>query len=373
MRIAVGGISHETSTFAKTPTTLRDFEQGFGLFRGAEVVERFRGANICTGGFLDGAAKHGFEAVPILWTFAYPSGLIERATYDGLKAEFLDRLQAADAEQRLDGALLDLHGAMVVEGIDDADGDIIAAVREVLGADRPVIVTTDLHGNHTPERVAAADAIIGFDTYPHVDMAERGREAVDIIVATLRDGLRPTAALRKVPLFWSASQQVTAHPPMSQAFARVHELEARPEIISITLATGFPWADVPEMGPAVLVTTDGNSALAQQTADELADWIWENRKQWYRDPASVAEGLAEGERVGRYPIMLADQADNTGGGSPGDSTEILQAFIDRKLSDAVVLYIVDSAVARQAHAAGVGGMLDVPLGGKSTRYKGRRS
>ncbi|HZZ77975.1 MAG TPA: M81 family metallopeptidase, partial [Gemmataceae bacterium] len=130
-RIAAGGISHETSTFASTPTMLHDFEHGLGLYRGPDIVERFRGSNNCTGGFIDGAARHGFELVPLLWTFAYPGGLIARTDYETLKAEFLDRLRNA---LPVDGVLLDLHGAMVVEGIDDGDGDFIASVRNVVGA-----------------------------------------------------------------------------------------------------------------------------------------------------------------------------------------------------------------------------------------------
>src|SRR5260370_37008962 len=116
MRIATGGISDETSTFAPVPTTLRDFETGLGLFRGPAILERFRGANNCTGGFIAGAERHGFDLVPLLWTFAYPGGLIPRADYDTLKHEFLDRLSQARAGGAIDGVLLDLHGAMVVEG-----------------------------------------------------------------------------------------------------------------------------------------------------------------------------------------------------------------------------------------------------------------
>ncbi len=198
MRIAVGGVLHETSTFISTPTTLQDFENGFGIYRGPEIFQRFRGANMCIGGFLDGAEKHGFEAVPLLWGFAYPSGLIERAAYDSLKQAFLDRLQQAGP---VDGVLLDLHGAMVVEGLEDGDGDFIASVRREFG-DKPIVVAQDLHGNHTPLRVAAADAIVGYDTYPHVDMGERGREAADIIVGALRGELRPKMALRQLPMFW---------------------------------------------------------------------------------------------------------------------------------------------------------------------------
>ena len=201
MRIAIGGISHESSTFVKTPTTFKDFESGFGLFRGQQIIDRFTDANICAGGFIAGAQKHRFEIVPLLWTFAYPGGLIVREAYELLKVEFLQRLQDEEMSGgAVDGVLLDLHGAMVVEGIDDGDGDFIAAVRDFMGQDRPVIVTQDLHGNHSQYRVDQADAIIGFDTYPHVDMAERGREAADIMVAMLRGEIQPVMALRQLPL-----------------------------------------------------------------------------------------------------------------------------------------------------------------------------
>lgn len=365
MRIAIGGVSHETSTLSDKPTTLEDFKSGFGLFRGQEVIGRFRGANMCTGGFIDGAAKHGFEAVPLLWTFAYPSGLICRADYDQLKTEFLDRLRRADAESPLAGALLDLHGAMVVEGIDDGDGDMIEAVRGVLGPKRPIVVTQDLHGNHTRRRVEAADAIVGFDTYPHVDMGERGREAADIIVKTLRGDLKPVMAIRQLPLFWGIRCQVTAHPPMNEVMQRVFDIEKRPGIISVTVATGFPWADVPDVGASVIVVADKDRGLAQKTADELGDWIWEQRERWHTPPLSVRDALAQGEQLGRYPILLADHADNTGGGAGGDSTEVLRTFLDMRLRDALLLYMVDAEVAEQAHAAGVGRRISVKLGGKS--------
>jgi microcystin degradation protein MlrC len=371
MRIATGGISHETATFVDTPTTVSDFENGFGLFRGDQVIERFCGTNICSGGFIDAAARHGFELVPLIWTFAYPSGLIRRADYESLKAELVTRLQDAELQAgRVDGALLDLHGAMVVQGIEDADADIIEAVRAVLGPDRPIVVTFDLHGNHTRRRVQAADAIVGFDTYPHIDMAERGREAADILVRTVRGEIRPTMAIRQLPLFWGVRCQVTAHPPMDEVMRRVHDMEKRPGILSITLATGFPWADVPDVGASVIVVADRDAGLAQKTADQLGDWIWDNRQRWYTLPLSVRDALVEGERRGRYPILLADHADNTGGGAPGDSTEILRTFLDLGLRDALLLYMVDPAVAQQAHGAGVGSRIHVSLGGKSHPIQG---
>src|SRR3954454_19255393 len=129
MRIVTGGVLHETSTFAAGTTTLRDFEAGKGLLRGARMLEVFRGANFCGGGFLEGAEQHGFELVPLLWTFATPSALIERPTYDALKGEFLDMLRR-ERDRGIDGVLLDLHGAMVIDGIEDGDADFMEAARE---------------------------------------------------------------------------------------------------------------------------------------------------------------------------------------------------------------------------------------------------
>jgi microcystin degradation protein MlrC len=370
MRIATGGIIHETSTLVETRTTSEDFEFGRGIIRGDAIIDHFRGTNVCTGGFITGADTFGFELIGLLRASAFPGGLILREDYDALKAELLERLSAADAESPVDGVLLDLHGAMVVEGIEDGDGDVVAAVRELIGPDRPIVVTQDLHGNHTRLRVEAADVIVGFDTFPHVDMAVRGEEAADIIDRTIRGLLKPTMAIHQLPMFWSTTQQVTAEPPMTGVIRRVHELERRPGIISVTIATGFPWADVPEVGSSVIVVADNDPALAQQAADQLGEWIWENREQWYAPPLGVRDALANGEKTGRYPIVLADHADNTGGGSPGDSTEVLATFLAMDLQDALILYMVDPEVARQAHEAGVGSRIQASLGGKSSPVQG---
>lgn len=371
MRIAVGGILHETSTFLPFPTSAKDFEQGFGLFRGAAVRDRFAGANMCIGGFFDAAKSEGFEAVPLLWGFAYPSGVIRRQDYVALQAEFLDRLRAEDAAQKLDGVLLDLHGAMVVEGIEDGDGDVVAAVRKVLGPDRPIVVTYDLHGNHTPRRMQLASASIGYDTYPHVDMAERGRDAGRIIAQAVRGEVRPVTALRQIPMFWSAQKQVTGLPPMEEVVRRVQALEQQPGILSASVATGFPWADVPQLGASVFVVADGDAQLAEQAAGQLADWLWQQRAQWYQQPLSISAGLAAGQQLGRYPIILGDYNDNTGGGAPGDSTALLQTFVELDLEGALLLYLVDVEVAQQAHQAGRGARLRVSLGGKSHPAQGQ--
>jgi len=372
MRIAIGGILHETSTFVQTTTTLSDFQHATGIARGAEMVERFRGTNVCSGGFIDRLDQEdGVEIVPLLRASAFPGGLIDAADYAAIKTDLLDRL--AEAERvggPVDGVLLDLHGAMVVDGIDDADGDMTAAVRDAIGPDRPIVVTYDLHGNHTSLRVKSATAVVGFDTFPHVDMSERGREAVEIMLATVRGEISPVGAIRQLPLFWATRKQVTAQPPMDDVIRRVHEIEQRPGIVCVTIATGFAWSDVPDVGASVIVVADSDEKLAQATADEFGSWVWENRQTWFSAPVSVRDGLDAGHDVGEFPIMLADHCDNTGGGSPGDSTEVLQTFLELGLEDALILYMVDPEAARLAHEAEVGQTITVSLGGKSDPVQG---
>ena len=368
MRIATGGIIHESSTCIDSLTTRENFEQDRGIYCGDEILQRFRGANVQTGGFIAAAEEQGFELVPLLRAAAFPGGRICRADYDAMKAEILERLQAAGP---IDGVLLDLHGAMVVEGIDDGDGDMIAAVREIVGPDVPIGVPQDLHGNHTQRRVEVADVIVGYDTFPHIDMAERGKETAEIIADTIRGKLRPTMAIHQLPMFWSTPCQVTDHPPMNEVIERFHSYEQRPDVISMTVATGFPWADVPEAGSSVIAVTDNDQPLAQKLADELGHWIWEHRDRWYQTPVKVSDALARGERIGRYPLILADHADNTGGGAAGDSTEVLRTFLEKQLEDALILYMVDQPVAQQAHHAGVGSHIMVSLGGKSSPRQGR--
>jgi microcystin degradation protein MlrC len=257
-----------------------------------------------------------------------------------------------------------------VEGIEDGDGDFVAAVRAAIGPQRPIVVTYDLHGNHTTRRMSLANASIGYDTYPHVDMAERGREAGKLIARAVRGEVRPVTALRQLPTFWSAQRQVTAHEPMDEVLRRIHELESRPGILSASVSTGFPWADVPQLGASVFVVADGSEQLAQQAADEVGDWIWQHRERWYEPPPTIEEGLAAGEQLGRYPVIVGDFNDNTGGGAPGDSTAVLRTFVDRNLPDALLLYLVDGEAAEQAHKAGRGARLRLALGGKSHPSQG---
>ena len=366
MRIATGGISHETSTFTTVPTTIMSGEGRGGYLRGPEILEKFRGVNTPTGGFIEGAEAHGFELIPSTFWNAHPSGPLPRRDFDTIVDSLL---QGIETSGRIDGVLLELHGAMVAEEVPDGEGYILAAVRDLVGAEVPIVAQLDIHSNVSIRMVDVADVLIGRESYPEVDMAERGRECADLLVRILREGLRPTMALHQIPLVWGMNQ-VTAHSPMRELIEYLHGIESRPGIVCASIATCFPLADVPDMGASVYVVADNDMGLAQSCADELADWIFERREIWQMDRPSTAEAIRIAQKEGKFPVIFADRDDNTGGGSPGDSTGMLRAFIEADLEDACVLYIVDPEAVDACHADGVGATLDLNVGAKSTPLQG---
>ena len=190
MRIVTGAISHETSTFTPVPTTEENFFERFGVRESGEIVETFRGTNTPMGGFIDGAAAHQFELIPTIYAEAHPSGPAPRHVLDSILNRMLDQISDAGA---VEGVLLEMHGSMVAEGIDDADGHILSAVRQHVGPNVPVVVQIDIHSNVSHEMVAMADVLIGRETFPEIDMAARGRECADVLMRMLRHRHMPTS------------------------------------------------------------------------------------------------------------------------------------------------------------------------------------
>ncbi len=371
MRVATGGLSHESSTFTPVPTTIESYRERF-LFEGDDILHTFAGTNTPIGGFIEGAQAHGFELVPTLFGEPQPSLPTPRPLYDELLGRILDGLEKA---MPLDGVLLELHGSMAVgdldapDGLGDAEGHLLAAVRKTVGPDVPVLAQLDIHSNVSHQMVEEADVLIGRETFPEVDMAARGRECADVLARIFREGLRPTMALHQIPMVWGLNQ-VTAHPPMRDAIAELHRIESQPGVVCGSIATCFFLADVPDMGASVYVVTEDDQALAQEYADQLGAWIYARREDWQLELLSARAALEKAQTAGRYPIILADMQDNTGGGSPGDSTGVLRTFIDMQLEDACVLYIVDPEAVARCQAAGVGSRLTLDIGGKSSPLQG---
>lgn len=372
MRIASGGVQHETNTFASTPTTLADFvrdsECGPELAGYDVILERYRGTGCIHGGYIAGAEALGIELLPLLSARAQPAGVVEQQSFDTMLGWFLERLAAV---LPVDGVLLDLHGAMVSEAHEDAEGAFIAAVRQQVGPDLPIVVTLDLHANITQQMADTANVIIGFDTYPHVDMHERGREAIELLAGMIRGDVSPVQAYRQLPLITMPPMQCTLREPMQSLIERVHRLEAEPGVLTATVAMGFPFADIQDAGVSVLVTTDGDEELAQRKADELASWLWDLRDDLTPQLTPMEDVM---RFVDQHPedglTIVADGSDNPGGGAPCDGTVALRAMIDAGFQGGAVGVLFDPETAAQAHQAGVGQTIRVRLGGKTDDQHG---
>jgi len=370
-RVAVGGISHETSTFTPVPTTLASYEERF-LLHGQRILEVMGGTNTTIGGYMQGAERHGFELIPTLLANAHTSAPTPRRLFDALVGELLAGIEAAGP---IDGVLLELHGSMCAgdldssDGVPDAEGFILGKVRQLVGPKVPILAELDIHSNVTPLMVQMADVLIGRESYPEIDMAERARECADVLARIWNDGLRPTMAVHQIPMVWGMNQ-VTAHSPMKEAIAELHRIEALPGVVCGSIATCYFVADVPDMGASVYVVTDNDQGAAQRYADELGAWCYQRRADWHFSLPRAHEVLAGAKAGGRYPVILADMRDNTGGGSPGDSTGLLRAFLDAGVKEACVLNISDPDAVRQCQTAGVGATLTLDVGGKSSPLQG---
>ncbi|MGH7349801.1 MAG: M81 family metallopeptidase [Candidatus Rokuibacteriota bacterium] len=360
MRFFLAMLSHETNTFSNVPTNRAQFEAR-DLRYGGEIVERFRGTGTCLGGMIAAAERLGATLVPSVAAAASPAGHVTRDIYEHVKQRMLADLKAAG---RLDGVLLDLHGAMVPEGVDDGEGDVIAAVRRAVGPDVPIAVTLDFHGNLGKDMIGEADLLHGYKTYPHVDMAARGAEAAERLAQVIDRRIKPTAAWRKPPLMPPLGRQGTARGPMRRLYDLADEMEKDPKVISVSLFAGFPYADIPDAGLGIYVITDDDPALAERLAGRLARVAWEHRHEFIHTALPVKDAVANALAADGRPIVLADMADNTGGGAAGDGTEILRELLRVGARSATVACIWDAAAVQQCIRAGVGARLTLAVGGK---------
>jgi len=316
VRFFVAMFSHETNTFSTIPTDRRQFEAR-DLRYGGELLEAYRGTGTCLGGMIDAAGAHGVTLVPSLAAAASPAGRVTADFYEATTRRILDDLRGAG---RLDGVLLDLHGAMVPEGLEDGEGDLLRAVRATVGSAMPVAVTLDFHANLSQELVRHATLLHGYKTYPHVDMDARGREATERLLDVVLKRCRPTVAWRQPPLLPPIAGQLTARGPMRRLYDRAAEMERDPRVVTISIFAGFPLADIRDAGLSVYVATDGDPGLADRLADELATMAWAHRGEFLHTAPPPGEAVARALAADGRPVVLADIADNTGGGAAGDTT-----------------------------------------------------
>ncbi|MDE0462356.1 MAG: M81 family metallopeptidase [Caldilineaceae bacterium] len=356
MRIGIASLSHESNTFASFPTTLSDFR----IVRGRELIEQYRSTFHEVGGFIAGAEEYGYEMVPLLGAVATPAGAVQAEAYEALSGELVALISDA---MPLDGLLLGLHGAMVAEGFPQGDGETTRRVREAVGPDFPLFVTHDYHGNVPPQLVEDATALIIYKTCPHIDQRERGLQAAELLTRTVRGEVRPVSSIAKPELVYNIAYHNTNMPPMKPVMEAAIELERQPGILATSVAAGYQYADVPWMGPCIVVVADGNQDLAEREAQRLADLMWSTRDELLPKIPGPAEAVAMAIASEEKPVSMMEMGDNIGGGSAGDSTFVLEELL-RQGASGWVMALYDPEAVETCAEAGIGARLTLPVGGK---------
>jgi microcystin degradation protein MlrC len=431
MRVLIAELKHEANTFSPIPTTLDRFRDYHHL-TGAEVLT-LAGTRTEVGGFLDVAQEAGWEVAPVVAAMAMSGGKVTTEAYATLKDQLLnglgrvkkhlpepqsilsgvrrcvpdavegcthqesgyavtkthpstaprellrDSAQDASSQNREtfcdeysvagDAVLLALHGAMVVEGLDDPEGDLLCAVREAVGPHVPIAASLDLHGNITPATAQAADILVGFDTCPHTDLYETGVRTARLLARRLRGEIRPATALVRVPLIVPPDTMDTSDGPLGEIVAAAKAMERRPGVLSASVFCVQPWLDLPDLASGVLVTTDGDPELAAATARELAHRYWAARRSFHVELHSPEEAIALARSEAPGPVVFSDSADSIGSGATGDATGILAALLAAapEAPGLALTTVVDPEAATACVQAGVGAMVSLLVGGKLDR------
>lgn len=362
MRIAIAGFSHESNSFSSKPTALEDF----GVHTDDQLISHYQDTFSEIAGYIAGAREQGFELVPLFSAGATPAGPLTRQAYE----EFVGRLLAAlDQAGPLDGLLLALHGAMVAEHFNHADAETVHRLRRQLGPAFPIVVTHDYHANVPPSLVEEATALIIYKTNPHIDQRERGLQAAGIIARVVRGEVRPVSALVKPELLFNIYHHNTSRPPMQPLMQAAIELEKTPGILACSIAAGYQYADVPHMGPSIVVVADGDQALARREAERLGELMWARREELKTVVPGPAEAVKMAMASQHFPVTLLDFGDNIGGGSAGDSTFLLAELLRQGAQD-WVMTIWDPASAQQCNSAGIGAPVALRVGGKTDTLHG---
>lgn len=366
MRIAIGGFQHETNTFAPSPATFLDFERGGGwppLLRGDDVFDGTAGINLPVAGAVEALRRAHHTLVPTAWAAASPSAHVTRDAFERIAGMIVDALRAAGP---VDGVYLDLHGAMVTEHFDDGEGELLARVRQVVGAEVPVLASLDLHANVTARMLASVDAFVAYRTYPHVDMAETGERAAALLLGRLAGEARPALAVRRLPFLIPLGSQCTMLEPMASLYASLPRAEGR-GVGSVSFTPGFPAADFPECGPVVMAY-GADAAAAAAAADGLARRVAGLEAEFGIEVFSPEDGVRRAMAIAANasrPVVIADTQDNPGAGGNSDTTGMLRALVAAGARRASLGLIADAGAARAAHAVGEGGTLEIALGGRS--------
>lgn len=356
-RVFFAMLGTETNTFSSLPT-------GMGVWRDTVLRRTSEHHPTVTRGhavyapLFDLLDERGWELVPGLQAFASPAGITPRVVYESLRDELLDDLAAAG---RVDAVLLFLHGAMVADGYDDCEGDLIARVRKHVGHDVPIGAELDLHCHVSAAMLEHADVLVGYKHYPHTDTYDRLQDLLRILLDTAEGKVRPTMACARCHMLGMFH---TTRQPMAGLVSNLYELEKDPRVLNAWLAHGFPYGDVPDAGACAIVVTDADEELAKVLANRIRDDFYAMREAVAPPLLSMDAALTSALQMRAGPVTIADTADNTGGGAPGDSTFFLQALIERQIGASALGPLYDPGAVAICHDAGAGAHLRLRIGGK---------
>jgi microcystin degradation protein MlrC len=358
MRLLVAMMKHETNTFSPVVTDLDRF-MAWGGYVGEEAYRAYKGTGMPFGAYLDIAEAAGHEVVTPIAAEAMPSGPVATEAYDFMTGKILDAVRDG-----VDACLLDLHGAMVAETTDDGEGTLLERIREIAPG-IPIAVTYDLHTNLTQKMVDNCTCLIGYKTYPHVDMVEVGTQIAHVLMRTIAGEVTPVMAWGQPALLAQTLRMGHDDEPMKSLIALAREAETDPKVLAATVFGGFPLADFHDAGSSVVVVTDGDMDLAERWRDRLVEAMWQRREEFVYRHEPLAEALTRAKTLEDGPVLLLDHADNVGSGGTQDVMTVVEAVLKAGLEDVAVAAVYDPDAVEQMQRAGIGAEVTLQLGGKT--------
>ena len=363
-KIFMAELKQETNTFLPVPTPLDNFKVKNKILSGNKaVIDTYAKTNTVIGGFISGCNKHEIEPIISLVANAEPGGVVKQSAYEKLRGVILSDLKK---QQQIDGVVISLHGSMVAEECDDPEGDILQSIRDVIGNDIPIVGVLDLHANVTQTMTENADVLLVYKTYPHVDTEKRGLEAIDIVCQIIMKSITPTMHWVRIPALLISLNMRTTIPdgPMTEMIKIARDIEKSIEVLDISVAGGFPYADIPTLGAGIICTTNNNRELAQSISKDLAEKLWNIKEKFLVDLLSPEEALNIAIKSKKGPIVLADVSDNPQSGGSGDTTGLLKAAMDKKVQNILFSIFYDPETVKHAIRIGEGGTSGFSIGGK---------
>jgi microcystin degradation protein MlrC len=363
MRIAIAGFMHESNTFNPLKADRAAFQSQCLKLDGSFVAE-WRHAHHEVGAFIECVEKAGHELLPIGMAWATPSGPVTDDVFD----EVTTHICATLKRQPCDGLLLALHGAMVTESHFDADGETLRRIRQAVGPGFPIVVTFDLHANLSQQMIDNCDAAVMYRTNPHVDQRQTGERAARLLELIL-GGSRLHTAIAKPPVIVSLAKQDTSRKPLRPFFDHLLSLQSHDTGCFVAdFSLGFPYADLPQMGPSFVVVAS-DSATARQKAEFFADMLWAEREDMVANLPDASEAVTLALRAEKLPALLIDFGDNVGGGSAADGTVLLAELLKQNAQEFVVC-LYDPAAVQDCVQAGGHATVTLTVGGKVDRLHG---